>query len=80
MMKPVASLVADPPQLVSDLIDHTRAAWREDLLRQVFIPIVVEAILQIPLCTRLVDDFWAWNDDPRGRFSVRSAYKMIVKI
>ena len=80
MMKPVASLVADPPQLVSDLIDHTRAAWREDLLRQVFIPIDVEAILQIPLCTRRVDDFWAWNDDPRGRFSVRSAYKMIVKI
>lgn len=38
-----------------------------------------EAIMQIPLCTRHVEDFWAWSEDPKGRFSVRSVYKMIMK-
>ena len=66
--------------MVSELIDHTSAEWREDVVRQVFIPLDAEAILQIPLCTRQVDNFWAWHNDPKGRFSLRSAYRMIVSI
>ena len=58
LMRLFASLVDEPPQLVSELIDHTMAEWREDLVRQVFIPLDAEAILQIPLCTRQVEDFW----------------------
>ena len=52
------------------------ATWREDVLRQVFVPIDVEAILKIPVCTRQVEDFWAWKPDERGSFSVRSSYHM----
>lgn len=78
-MKPFSSLVAGPPQFVSEIIDHSTASWREDMIQQVFLPVDAEAILQIPLCTRQVDDFWAWHEDPKGRFSVRSAYRMILK-
>lgn len=63
MMRPLMLLTPNPPQLISELIDPTSATWREELVRQVFIPIDVEAILHIPLCTRRVDDFWAWQGD-----------------
>lgn len=56
----------------------TLATWRE--ARLVFIPFDAKSILQIPLCTRKVDDFWAWNADTRGLFSVRSTYNMIVNL
>lgn len=80
LMKPFASSVAHPPRLVSELIDATSAAWREELVRHTFLPVDTEAILRIPLCTRPVSEFWAWAKDPRGRFSVHSVYKMIYRI
>jgi hypothetical protein len=33
----------------------------------------------MPLCTRRVADFWAWHEENRGIFSVRSAYRMILR-
>lgn len=42
-------------------------------------PFDAECILKIPLCTRRMVDFWAWVDDQHGRFSVRSAYNLIMK-
>lgn len=79
-MRPITSMIVNPPQFVSELIDHTSASWREDMIRDIFIPLDAEAIIKIPLCTRIVDDFWAWHEDTKGKFSVRSAYKMIVKM
>ena len=38
-----------------------------------------EDILKIPLCTRKVADFWAWQEEARGMFSVCSAYHMILR-
>lgn len=67
---PITSLVADPPVYVSDPIEQTSSSWKEDMIRTVFIPIDVEAILRIPLCTRRVDDFWACSKETRGNFSV----------
>lgn len=80
MMRPISSLVAQPPQKVSELIDVSSATWREDEVRRVFIPIDAEVILKIPLCTKRVEDFWAWGEDNRGMFSVSSAYKMLLKM
>ena len=51
----------------------------DDPPRSVFIPLDAKAILQIPLCTRQVDDFWAWAKERKGVFSVRSAYRMIQR-
>ena len=78
MMRPIASLVQDKPTLVSELIDRSSASWREEKVREVFIPLDVESILRIPLCTRRVSDFWAWGEDDRGVFSVRSVYKFLL--
>ena len=55
--RPIASLVQDPPQRVSELIETTTASWRVDLVRSVFTPFDAEEILKIPICTRRVGDF-----------------------
>lgn len=44
------------------------------------LPSDLEAILKIPLCTRQVDDFWAWQSYERGIFSIRSSYHMIKRL
>lgn len=77
---PVTSLVPNAPVKVAQLIDNTTASWNENLVRSVFTQGDAEAILRIPLCTRQVDDFWAWHEETRGGFSVRSAYRMILRL
>lgn len=78
-MRPISSMIAQPPILVSELIDASSATWREDVVRTSFVPFDAEAILRIPLCTRRIEDFWACGADRRGRFSVSSVYKMLIK-
>lgn len=77
MKRPLTSLLPHPPTKVSELIIQATSSWNEHLIRTTFIPIDAEAILQIPLCTRQTDDFWAWSEDRRGVFTVRFAYRMI---
>ena len=76
--RPITSLVQAPPERVSELIDETTTSWKEELVRAVFTPFDAEEILKIPLCTRRIDDFWAWSETPRGIFTVASAYRMLV--
>lgn len=76
---PITSLTHDPPQRVAELIEQATASWREELVRSVFTPFDAEEILKIPLCTRRIEDFWAWSEEPRGNFSVSSAYRMLVR-
>ena len=78
MLRPTTSLLMNPPQRVSELINTATASWNEDVIRQVFLPIDAEVILSIPLCTRSVDDFWVWSAKTRGAFSVKSAYRMVL--
>lgn len=80
MMRPITSLIPNPPQYVSDLIESSSASWREDLVRSVFLPVDAEKILKIPVSTKRVADFWAWGEDSRGLFSVSSVYRMLVRI
>ena len=77
-MRPIACLSANPPQLVSDLINGTNAPWRKELVEQFFIAADSNIILGIPLSTRRMADFWAWNHEKSGVFSVRSAYRMLA--
>jgi len=58
-MKPIISLKVNPPRLVSELIDETTATWKEELIREFFLPMDVSTILSIPLCTRRQLDFWS---------------------
>jgi hypothetical protein len=77
-MRPFACLSADPPSMVSEIIDHTNATWNRQVLEQVFIAADTQAILSIPVCTVQMEDYWAWNYEKNGNFSVRSAYRMLA--
>jgi hypothetical protein len=50
----------------------------EGVVREVFLPVEADITLGIPLCTRRQSDFWAWNFERKGLFSVRSAYRMVI--
>jgi hypothetical protein len=71
-------VIANPPQVVAQLIDETSATWKEYLIRACFLPVDATAIRNIPLCTRGQPDIWAWNYDPKGMFSIRPAYRMMI--
>ena len=74
---PICPRSANPPLLVSELIDQTTRTWNRQVLEEHFIAPDINVIPHIPLSTRLHDDFWAWHYERRGMFSVRSSYRMI---
>jgi hypothetical protein len=59
---------------VSDLIDPITGQWDATLLGDLFNPVDVGRILQIPINNQGFDDFVAWSLTLHGRFTVRSAY------
>ena len=77
-LRPITSISDTPPVLVSELIDSTTVTWREELIRANFISFDADAIMAILLCTRVIDDFWAWEAERSGRFTVRSCYRMVM--
>jgi hypothetical protein len=54
-------------------------AWNSTELEKFFLPMDVEIIKAIPLCTRRIDDFWAWNYEKNSMLSVRLVYRMLVQ-
>ena len=65
---------------VCDLIDVDSMEWKEHLIRQVFLPQDVDAILSIPLSTHGARDRLIWAESKNGKFSVRSAYRLAQEI
>jgi hypothetical protein len=59
---------------VSDLIDQEMGTWDEELLHNLFWPVDVQRILNIPLATGMMQDFVAWHFNKSGTFSVKSAF------
>jgi hypothetical protein len=59
---------------VSELINHDTGSWDEEILRDIFWPVDVQRILQIPLATNMMQDFVSWHLSRNGIFSVKSAY------
>ena len=51
MLGPLKSRVAEAPQYEHQIIDHTSASWKEDMIRDIFLPMDAATILAIPLCT-----------------------------
>jgi hypothetical protein len=49
------------------------------MLREFLSPLDWEIIENIPLSTMPQDDFWAWHYEKLGIFSVRSAYRMLIR-
>jgi len=59
MRRPVPSARPHSPQLVSELIDSTSAAWNRIKLQEFFTQVDIDVILNIPLCHRSQPDFRA---------------------
>jgi hypothetical protein len=77
-LKPVAPRKDDAPQMVRDYIHHHIAAWNTEKLEEYFLPMDVDIIRNIPLCTRIQEDFWSWHFERNGQFSVRSCYRALA--
>ena len=76
--RPITSLVQNPPTTVAEMLQPATRSWNEGLVQSVFIRLDADAILRIPVCTRNIDDVWAWYPDKKGRFTVSSAYRFLV--
>ncbi|KAM0910182.1 hypothetical protein ACQ4PT_014329 [Festuca glaucescens] len=64
---------------VSDLIDPVTNKWDVNLLRNNFWEIDVKAILATPLREDF-EDYYAWLFEESGVFTVKSAYKLHVRL
>ena len=77
-MRPIVSRVPNPPEYVGELI-LPGAEWDHATIADVSLRTDAAAILNIPLCTRNIEDFWSWVHEKNGAFSVRSAYHMLIR-
>lgn len=80
LLRPVCQKTVLHLTKVLELIDHTNATWRRELLDQFLVETDKEKILNVPLSTMNQADIWPWHFDRSGIFSVRSAYRMLIKI
>jgi hypothetical protein len=63
---------------VNELIDPINGSWDAELVMQNFLSQDAEMILATPVHTEL-EDLVAWYYDPRGLFSIHSAYKVHIE-
>jgi len=75
--RPITPRVAGHPNLVSEQLT-TSGSWNVEAVRALVLPIDAAAILRQPL-GQGDGDFWAWEPERSGIFSVRSAYKIIYR-
>ncbi|XP_023911364.1 uncharacterized protein LOC112022977 [Quercus suber] len=65
---------------VSELIHMERKSWKEEVIRQLFLPVDAETILGTPLSIGLPGDRIIWAETNNGCFTVRSAYKVAMNL
>ena len=65
---------------VAQLIDSEAGTWKAEFIREIFLSHEVEIILSIPLSPQMPEDskLWVWSKN--GLFTVRSAYKVSLKL
>ena len=71
--RPVA--IPDDAKLSLFIVPYT-AAWIRDMIQKFFAPQDIEAILSIPLNSRLPNDRLVWAYTPKGMFSIKGTYKL----
>lgn len=54
--------------------------WNEELIKEIFCPADAEAILNMPGGSTDLPDEIIWGYDSKGRFSVKSAYRLAVEV
>uniref|UniRef100_A0A7N2LHN6 Uncharacterized protein n=1 Tax=Quercus lobata TaxID=97700 RepID=A0A7N2LHN6_QUELO len=64
--------------MVSQPINQNSHEWKSELVHEIFEAESAQAILSIHLPARVRPDKLIWVLDPKGRFSVRSAYRVFT--
>ena len=64
--------------MVSQLINQNSHEWKSELVHEIFEAKSAQAILSIHLPAGVRPDKLIWVLDPKGRFSVRSAYRVFT--
>ena len=73
----VCAKSGNPPYRVSDLINNATPSWNVNLLEEHFFGIDKEAILNIPISSRVQPDFWSWHYEHKGVFTICSVYRLL---
>lgn len=63
----------------ADQLLTASGAWNEELIWNCFISVDADAILKIPVTTRMTD-IWSWEPEKHGIYSVKSAYKLLYNV
>jgi hypothetical protein len=64
---------------VCELIDPITENWDEQLVKNIFWEMDAKVILATPIRDEF-EDFYAWQPEEKGVFSVKSAYKLYVRL
>ena len=78
--------VASPRQFihndirVSELIDQNSASWKVHVLDALFLPYEAKVIKGIPISSHLPADKLIWAETPNGKFNVKSAYGVTMRL
>lgn len=76
---PLGAALATLRARVADLIDPSTNAWHMPTILAYFNPITVSIIRKNPLSYSQHDDKLVWWEEPNGKFSVPSAYRLILR-
>ena len=69
--------VLDTFVTVDNLFSHVFGMWNKSLIRCIFDPNEVNAILRIALEIRVNEDKLIWHFTPNGEYSTKSGYKVV---
>ena len=78
VVSPISNLPME--SRVEVLIDSENGAWKNELVREVFLPHETDKICGIALSANLPADKQVWAPTTNGLFSVRSAYKIAMEM
>uniref|UniRef100_A0A2N9IJ26 Reverse transcriptase zinc-binding domain-containing protein n=1 Tax=Fagus sylvatica TaxID=28930 RepID=A0A2N9IJ26_FAGSY len=83
---PSAGVPVTPPNelpedaCVSSLIQVGTGLWNKELVERIFIPSEASLILSTTLSSRAPNDLLVWGGEKSGKYSVRSAYRMLANV
>lgn len=71
--------VLDKEATVESILDNKTHQWRREMLSDIFLPIVVDCILQVPIAAVVAPDERVWVGSIYGIFKVRDVYSMALR-
>jgi hypothetical protein len=77
-MTPSVHIGNTPLNNVLELIDSENWTWKEMVIRNNFIAPEADAIMNIPLRLGGGEDFWAWNLEKSGNYTVKTSYRALM--